>query len=167
MYKAFTYSSTYLILLILLKCKILKKYKFMFSRIDDQTAAWIPVKLGWFNPAFYLDDIFIAFSMFLLFYFSYQIKHRGIVIIIFFVHFIVCMFSIISVFVFYKYEIPINLDILYQIDSLITMKTSIDLEILENLRLLSGFSILFLFSLLFPLFMIVIKEKLFFKIRSF
>ena len=45
-------------------------------------------------------------------------------------------------------------------------KRAIDLEILENLRLLSGFSILFLFSLLFPLFIIVIKEKLFFKIRS-
>ena len=167
MYKAFAFSFTYLILLIFLKCKMLWKYEFLLSRIHDKTANWIPVELGWFHPAFYLDDAFISFSMFLIFYFSYQKKSRGISFINFTAYFILCIFSIISAFVFYKYETPINLDILYQIDSLFTMKTSIDLELFENLRILSYFSILLLFSLSFPSLIILIKKKLFCKIKHF
>jgi hypothetical protein len=140
---------------------MLWKYEFLFSRIYDKTAKWMPVKLGWFHPVFYLDDALIAFSMFLIFYYGFQKKSIRISILNFTGYLLVCMFSIISAFVFYKYETPISLGILYQIDSLFTMKTSIDLEIFENLRVLSFFSILLLFSLLFPLLIISIRKKLF------
>lgn len=161
-FKAGTFSITYLILTVLMKVKMLSGYKFLWPRVYRQTKNIFPESLGYFNPVFYFDDFFVAFLLFIIFCYAFNKNNKKLNYMIYLMYLVVCTFSILSSIVFYKFGTPINLAIINQIDSLYTMRTSIDMEIMENYRLISAMSLLLVLSIICPI-LLVFCKKLFIK----
>ncbi len=144
---------TYLILLFLLKIKILWGYQFLWARSFLVTKQIIPESIGYLNPFFYFDDIFVAFICFTICLYLFSKKDKKINILVYIFYLLICIYSILASIIFYKYGVPLTSEIVYQIDSLYTMKTSIDIELHENLRLILGSIALLIFSVAFPIFL--------------
>ncbi len=158
-YKSAVLSSCWLILLVSMKIKILSGYRFLWARVFRKTQNFIPESIGYFNPLFYFDDIFVAFLLFVVCLYSFRKGNKKINSAIYFTYFFICCFSILSSIAFYKYGVPLNLAIINQIDSLYTMRTSIDTEIMENLRLVLASLVMISFSVLVPTLMIYFKGR--------
>lgn len=158
MYKSFVLSITYLILLIIVKVKILWGYQFLWPRIFQLTEKFIPESIGYFNPIFYFDDFFVAFLLFVTFSYAFKRNNRRLNGVAYITYLVICVFSVLSSIAFYKYEVPLNLAIINQIDSLYTMRTSIDMELMENYRLIGASSLLLMFSILFPILLMFLKR---------
>ena len=133
MYKSLVLSITYLILLIIMKVKILWGYQFVWPRIFRITEKFIPESIGYFNPMFYFDDFFVVFLLFVIFSYAFKRNNRKLNGALYLTYLVICIFSILSSIVFYKYGVPLNLAIINQIDSLYTMRTSIDMELVKFL----------------------------------
>jgi len=161
LYRALALSATYFALLLLMKVKILRGYPFLWPRNFQPSANNLFAKLGAFNPVFYVDDLFVAFVMFIIFYYAFNKNILKLNKAVYIFYFIICCFSILSSLVFYKYEVPLNLAILSQIDSLYTMRTSIDTELMENHRFLLIFSLLLLFAVTAPILVKISLSKIF------
>ena len=160
MYKSVALSATYLILLIIVKIKILWGYQFLWPRIFRLTEQFIPESIGYFNPMFYFDDFFVVSLLFVTFTYAFKKNNRRINGVVYLIYLVICVFSILSSIAFYKYEVPLNLAVINQIDNLYTMRTSIDTEMMENYRLIAAFSLLLIFSVLFPVLLIFFKRLL-------
>ncbi len=98
--------------------------------------------------------------MFLLFYYVFKKNIKKLNKVLYITYFVICIFSILSSFAFYKYEVPLNFAILSQIDSLYTMRTSIDTELMENHRLLLFFSIVLFFAVMAPVLLNISKNRI-------
>jgi len=143
----------------MMKVKILSGYKFLWARTIRLTENIFPKSMGYLNPIFYFDEFFVAFLILIIFCYALNKNNQKLNWVIYLTYLVVCIFSILSSIVFYKYEVPINLAIINQIDSLFTMRTSIDVEIMENYRLIIIMSLLLLFSIMFPVLAICFKNK--------
>ena len=150
LYKSFALSLSLLALLSVLKLKLLMGYPFILYKISKHTENYIPEYLNYLNPIFYIDDLLVAIILFVIGYLFLKNDDWKINGSIYFVYLASCIISLISSFVFYKYETPINLATLSQIDSIYTMRTSIDSELRENYRLIVYFFGLLLFSIISP-----------------
>jgi len=159
-YRAFALAVTYLVLLLIMKIKILRGYPFLWPENLQSFSPNILAKLDVFNPAFYVDDIFVAFVMYLIFYFVFKKNILKLNKIVYISYFVICFFSILSSFAFYKYEAPLNVAILSQIDSIYTMRTSIDTELMENYRLFLFFSVLLFFAVTAPVLLNFLKNRI-------
>lgn len=133
-------------------------YQFVWPRIFRITDKFIPESIGYFNPMFYFDDFFVVFLLFVIFSYAFKRNNRKLNGALYLTYLVICIFSILSSIVFYKYGVPLNLAIINQIDSLYTMRTSIDMEIMENYRLIVALSLLLTFSILFPMLLIFLKR---------
>jgi phosphoglycerol transferase MdoB-like AlkP superfamily enzyme len=148
-----------------MKVKILHGYPFLWPRNFQSASNSLLAKLGVLNPLFYTDDLFIAFIMLVVFYCIFKKNNSKLDKVAYVLYFATCFFSILSALVFYKYEVPLNLAILSQIDSLYTMRTSIDTELRENYRLIWISIILLLFAVAAPVFVMAFISNFFRHVR--
>ena len=151
-------SATYLVLLLTLKIKILWGYKFLWPRIFLLTRPIIPESVGYLNPFFYFDDVFIAFLCFTIYLYLFKKNSKKINIFVYVLYLSICIYSILSSIILYKYGVPFSSAIIYQIDSLYTMRTSIDTELQENFRLIIASFSLLIFTIIFPIFLTYIYK---------
>ena len=149
--KSIVLTVTYLTVLVVLKIKILSGYQFLWHRSFLVTKNIIPESIGYLNPFFYFDDIFVALLFFLLSSLIFKKSNRYLNIFLYVTYFLISFYSILDAIILYKYGVPLNPHIIYQIDSLYTMRTSIDTEVHENYRLIATSTFILTYSIVFPI----------------